>query len=273
LTELVVLSDIHVGSKYAIAPPNAAISQPSDDEDTAFLKLNRIQRDLYNEYVALTKKWAHPDILVINGEPIDGTNYHSPNDLWTTNVIDQMRACKTLIDMWHAKTIYVTRGSDYHVSLTGQPLEEFFGEMVGAKKVANKYASEILNLKVNGKVFNFAHHISISTVFHYKSTPLARELMLMKLNASHFFPRGVQADVVVRSHAHYFWVIQTSGQLGMITPCWKIEDWYMKKKGAGSVGDIGAVRFRIEKDGTIDWDVQLYKFESAKPTLVEYTST
>jgi hypothetical protein len=265
---IVVVSDMHVGSKYAVSPPVVTISESPSFSETTTQKATSIRLQLFEKWKEVTQKYQAPDVLVINGEPIEGTNYKHPSEVWSVNLFDQINAAKQLVQMFNAKKIYVTRGSDYHALVNDQHFEDYFAQLIGAEKIGSKYTQEVLNLSINGRLFNFAHHLPSTLVFQYRSTALARELAMLKLNASHFFPKGLDADVVVRSHVHYFWVIQTTSHIGMITPCWKLEDWYMRRKGAGATSDIGAVQFTVSADGVIDWDASIFKIDSAKPPIV-----
>ena len=119
--------------------------------------------------------------------------------------------------------------------------------------------------EVEGLTFNFAHHIAGSASgWMYRSTPPAKEMMLAQLNASHKWP----FDVLVRSHNHYFWAIQSTNKMAVLTPCWQLQNWFaMRKSSAGTIPDIGAVRFLVEK-GEITLQKKIFRLPEFKPTKV-----
>lgn len=260
MKSLVVLSDCHVGHRLAVAPLTFT------DSNDATYKANKVQRALFEAWSQTVKAWKNPDILVVNGEPIDG---QQPKDkgveAWTTNYLDQIDASVQLVKMFNAKKVFVTRGSNYHVEQGGVSIEEIFGQRIGAEKVDGKFVSNELFLDIEDTTFNFAHHIAGSlSGWMYRSTPPAKEMMLAQLNQSHKWP----FDVLVRSHNHYYWYVGSASKLALLTPCWQLQNWYsLRKTSAGSIPDIGAVRFTVNGDA-YDWDTKLYKPAEAKPPKV-----
>ncbi len=258
---VLVLSDIHVGHRLAVCP--LVFTDSNDATYTA----NKVQRALHRAWIETVKAWKNPDILVINGEPIDG---QQPKDkgveAWTTNYLDQIDASVGLVKMFGAKKTYVTRGSNYHVEQGGVSIEEIFGQRIGAEKVDGRFVSNELFLDVEGVTFSFAHHISGSVSgWMYRSTPPAKEMMLAQLNQSHKWP----FDVLVRSHNHYYWYVGSSSKLALLTPCWQLQTWFVQRKtSAGSIPDIGSVRFAVDGNA-YDWDSKLYNLREAKPPRVK----
>ena len=259
-TSVVFLSDIHVGARLAVSPLSFEMS------DGSTFKANKVQRALNRAWVESATKWLHPDILVINGEPIDGQGPKSRGvEQWTTNYLDQIDAAAELVRMWGAKKIFLTMGSGYHIEQGGVSVEEIFGQRVGAQKVDGRYVTDELFLEVEGVTMNVAHHIASSVSgWNYRSTPIAKEMMLGQLVQSSKWP----FDILVRSHVHYYWVVESAGKLGLITPAWELQTSFMKKKGTmGSVPDIGAVRFIVDGK-THHHEKLLYRLDEAKPSKV-----
>lgn len=255
-----VLSDIHTGHRLAVCPPQFI------DSDGGIYKANRVQKALFEAWYNVVKAWPKPDILIVNGEPIDG---QQPKDkgveAWTTNYLDQIKASVQLVRMFGAKKIYVTRGSNYHVNVDGLSVEELFGEKVGAEKVDGNFVSPELFLEVGGVNFSFAHHISGSVSgWIYRSTPAAKEMLLLHLNASHKHP----FDILVRSHNHYFWVVQSTSKMAVLTPGWQLQTWYNYRRSAsGTVPDIGAVRFLVD-EGEYQLQKKIFRMDAWRPPKV-----
>lgn len=262
MKRVLVVSDIHVGHKFAVSPLSFELS------DGGVYQANRVQKALYQAWNEVATEWKNPDILVVNGEPIDGAQPKNLGvEVWTTDYLEQIKASIELIRMFNAKKIYVTRGSNYHVTVGGVSVEEIFGQMVGAERVDGRHVFPELFLDVDGTSFQFAHHIASSASgWQYKSTPIAKELMLLKLVENRKYP----ADIIVRSHVHYYWAVQTASHLGLITPAWQLQTWFMMQKStASTVPDIGAVRFNVRAEKDFDWEKKLYRMNEWKPTRVK----
>jgi hypothetical protein len=255
---VLVLSDIHVGSRVAVSVPKFI------KNDGSTYEASKVQKALFQAWLEVATKWPKPDVLVINGEPVDG---QQPKDkgvgAWTTDFLDQIDASLALVNMFQPKAVYLTQGSNYHVMVDGVSLEQIYAEKVHAKAADN---GQILNpelfLTVEDVKFNFAHHIPGSASgWMYRSTPPAKEMMLMQLNQSHKWP----FDVMVRSHNHYFWGVMSSSKMAVLTPAWQLQTWFAyRKSSAGTVTDIGAVRFLV--DGPeYKLEKLLYNLPEAKP--------
>lgn len=263
--QVLVLSDLHCGHNFAPAHPDSEISM----EDKT-IELNKIQKQLWESWKVMVKQYVEPDILVINGEPIQGAD--SPTENWTNNIIDQVEGAKLLIDMIKPKKIYLTRGSKWHVTL-GKNMqmnaEEYFGKIINAEKNDGRRAPINLWLKVDGVIFNFAHKISVTRVPHYRSTAITREMFVAYVNQKHLH----NARAIIRSHVHYFWHVESENHHGFITPPWQLKTEFSEEfMGNGGVASLGAIRPRVV-NGVFRWDAEIDKFlvpvEGLRPRLVE----
>ena len=100
-----------------------------------------------------------------------------------------------------------------------------------------------------GKMFNFTHHVGFNKWAAYRTTALAREMAGMHFEKDKLH----KADVIVRSHVHYFVHIQFVNTHGCTTPAWKFPDSHLFRGGvAGTTPDIGAVEFVVEPNGKIE---------------------
>ena len=254
---IVFLSDFQVGHDLAILPPKVEL-QSAAPASPSIVYANDVQKALYRAYMQLVKAWGRPDILVLNGEPIDGQQSKNMGvEVVTANLHDQLNIAKDLIELWNAKSIYLTRGTDYHSTLKGIPLEEVFGEMVGAEFIKGHYAPHELQLEEEGVRFNIAHHIGGSRWMHYRHTPISRELAQHLINVA--IHRKWEADVLIRSHAHYYVYAGNKHMLGIVTPAWQTQTWYSFRGGTGYTSDIGGIRFLV-KDGEYNWESEIFDF-------------
>jgi len=281
------VADLHVGSQTALANP---------DETPKHCVGKPIQEKLYAAWKSATSgPHRKPDALVVVGDAIDGQGRKSGGvDQWTTNIYDQIGHAKELIQMWKAKKVYILGGSKYHVALkdTGWSAEEQLGRDLGAEPYPNqdhipegrRYRSgPHWFLTFEGVTVHFAHHIGVSRVFHYMSTPIAREMMKAKLNdpMKHLWEKAYRewrADpnpdvdllkeirhfktrIVVRGHAHYWWLCDGGASTGMILPAWKCPDSFIIERDPLGYGHIGYAAVTC-KDGVPSIEKHLFPIET-----------
>jgi hypothetical protein len=243
----VIVSDIHDGSLFAVADlDDDAVPRGGPGKQTREALFER-WRD------AAKGKWGEPDFLIVNGDAIDGGNRKKGGvGTWTTDLMAQCDNCVSLIERWKARQIFVVRGSNYHVEAnnSGLQCEEYIARAVGAVEIPHQghiapkrrdHSGWEWYIHLGDITAHCAHKISVSKVFHYQTTPTARQMLQAKLNdrMRHEIER-YRTRVVVRSHAHYFNHIEFSGSKGYVTPCWKALDEFMLSNGPLDISpDIG----------------------------------
>lgn len=295
--KIVAIADLHVGGRVALADPEV-----SGRSDAGY----PVRAALYERWQeAASGPWAKPDALIIDGDIVEGKNRRKGGaGCWTTEPLDQVNHAAKLIKMWDANRTYVLRGSDYHVDSEGLPIEEVLARKIGAEEYPNQehideddreHSGWHWFLHFDGVTIHVSHHISVSKVFHYQSTPTARQMLQAKLNDPlvnwpDFLPNLVDWDadlngeklahqfmeeirtfktqVVLRAHAHYYNTVGYSGTDGFVLPCWKGLDEYMLKKGPLDIKpDLGFLGFTIE-DGDWKYEKNLFKLTDVqKPPL------
>jgi len=246
---VLAISDLHCGSSTAICTPDPEIS----DLDTTY-KPNKLQKELYSVWnECIDELHQKPEVLVLNGEPIDGGNFKGlGKQSWSTNLEDQMKDAEKLIKKIPHKNLLLTRGSGYHVDLQGTNFEEIFAEKMKAQKYRAFGGSGNTDyyalFEMNGKHFNFSHHVGFNKWASYRTTALAREMAGMVFEKD----KVGRADVIVRSHVHYFVHVEFVHTHGIITPAWKYPDGHLFRGGvAGTTPDIGMVEIIVESNGEI----------------------
>lgn len=259
---VVALGDIHAGSRAAICVPDMPLSEGGS------FRYSAAQRALYDAWTLLAKEWQNPDVLIVNGDAIEGqARKESGVSCWSTDLDDQLNCAAILIRQFNAKKTYIIEGTGYHVDAGGKSLEHHLGVQLNAEKIgpAGQRAAQEVFLQVGAHTFHAAHHISVGTGW-YKTTPLARELVFALLNESDFH----KTDIILRSHVHYFCGVEFHRQRGYTLPCWQLRTRYMMKKSAfGMTPSIGAVRFRIH-DSEIRMDKMFFKCKEARPKLFQF---
>lgn len=288
---VVFLADLHVGSRTGLA---IAGEEPHDDVG------HPIRAALYDAYreKARNSEWHRPDALVVAGDAVEGQGRKGAGvDCWTTRYEDQRDMAVELLKMWRADKIYVIGGSKYHVQAgdTGFGIEELIGRELGAEAWPNQghikperrqRSGPHWFLTFEGVTVHVAHHVAISRVFHYKGTPISRELLAAGLNdpmrrmweeqykarTDHNQApaqlveelRAFKTSVVVRAHCHYFWLVDAGGTMGMTLPCWKTADPFIMERDSLGYSHIGFVGMTF-KGGAFAYQKNLFRPESIAP--------
>jgi len=255
------LSDMHVGNEMAVCSPNPKMKGGSYNP-------NKLQKQLYQFWCQARDKCKNPHILVLNGEPCDGSNVKQSGDQeWSTVIKEQINDATKLLKMYSPKYFMMTRGSNYHVQLGADNQEEQLAERLNAvpysglfdierdMKTEGIYAKRtdyFLTFRVNGKVFSVTHHIGFNRWFAYRTTAIAREMADMEFMRGRYWKSEDMPSVIVRSHAHYFVMVRFSTAYGFITPAWKFPDGHLFRGGLGGTApSIGSVEVIVEPNGDI----------------------
>ena len=265
---VLMASDIHDMSRMVVCSDT-----PYNSELDQTMKLTGLQKVLnqgWKDVAADVKdKYGKVDLMVYNGEPVDGANKKNlGQQSWTTNLEDGMQDFMKLDSLISRDKVLLVRGSNYHTTVDGTNIEEILADRMGAIRAkpwgGSGYTDAYAMVNVYGKVFNFSHHIGYSKSMAYRSTALAREMANM-----HFEDDKLgKIDVVVRSHVHYFWHHESVNRHGIITPAWKFADYHLFRGGvAGTTPDIGMVLAQVEPNGDIYVD-KFIKDIGVKPQQV-----
>lgn len=76
------------------------------------------------------------------------------------------------------------------------------------------------------------------------TTPIAKEMVMNELNQMDF----EKFHIIARNHAHYYCAVQFGKSLGLICPCWKGRDEFVKLIGLAFNPSIGYVVLEINGD-------------------------
>ena len=262
---ILVLSDLHIGSKYSVCS-----DEPEIDSGGSY-------RPSYNQK-KLNKAWFEcvdmiqqkPRALVINGEPIDGDNFKSLGDsVWSTELNDQLNDAEKMLNTIKRDEIIFVRGSGYHVTRGATNFEKTLARKMGARKYRSVMgettdADYEANVKLNGKMINFTHHIGYSGWWQYRTTSIARELVKMHFQHK---DNGFHTDLLVRSHVHYYCEVRFPNTKGFTTPAWKFPDGFMYKRGIPELPTVGFMEIIIESNGKILIEPHLVQLQFPKPII------
>ena len=252
--KVLVTADKHVGSKVALAPEcfYKIDYEPTEIRDESHLKVhfeevksikpNTISRKLYKRYEEMCDDVGKVDIHIHLAETCDGFNIKERGkDQYTTDLLIQVSTATYLENMIKAKHREILQGSFYHVG-ANLSTDEMVAALCGAG-----YGYD-LKLTVDKIACYFRHPIGTTrSVWMYKPTKVAREMVLGELNASEYGKFNIYGF----GHVHSFVAVEYGNSYGFTCPGWKGRDSYAKRGSLGWTPQIGYLLFKI--DGN-DWE-------------------
>jgi len=255
---MVVLSDLHCGHILGLTPPSWQFQ--SDNIELGHIA--EMQREGWNWYMnAIKRVGKNIDILVINGDLIDGRGDKSGStELITSDRARQISIGVECVEQWDANQVFMTRGTPYHTG-NHEQFEDLAAEKLGA------YIDNSLDIKVNGKLFNFRHKVAGSTVPHGKATAVIKESFWNLVQSA--YNEVPFADVVIRSHVHYMMINQDSMRYSITTPALQLNSRYGQQQCTG-LTDFGFLVIDIYDNGHIIINPCVAKLElDVKKNVIE----
>lgn len=214
-------------------------------DDPRFIKLANVRRDIWEWFASEVKKIKPVDVLLINGDALDGKGDRSGGTEQITP--DRKVQCDIAMDVIEyidPSVLRMTFGTPYHTG-TGEDWETIIADKADAKIGSHEW------YEVNGVVIDCKHKIVSSQIPHGRLTALAREILWAKMWAAR--QQQPQPDIIIRSHVHYFEQVKHDNCLGFITPALQgLGSKYGARQCSGTV-DIGFLVIDIYNDGEIKW--------------------
>ena len=249
---ILVIGDVHVGSIYGLLPPDFVSSDGSEKPQ------NEGQRYLWRCWEDLKQRTAKfaIDSVVVNGDLIEGKQPKqkcseltlvAPNDQETAAVF-LMRDLRNWLEKNTGREVpfYFVQGTEYHEGRGAEELESIAARVKGANIQSNfsgRHCKELLNLDVGGTVLNFAHHVGGGSGFT-RSGSLDAEALWCQITSSK--GQAVSADLIVRSHLHFFMHVEHTNRHAFLCPCWQLQTRFARHRSAfKAMPDIGALMFHV----------------------------
>lgn len=241
--------DSHCGHRVGLTPPKYQSAIPGDE-------YYKIQIELWDYFKAEVEKLMPIDILIINGDTIDGKGTRSgATELITADVNKQKDIAVECFEWINAKHVVMTYGTPYHTGVT----------VDNEREIADRLGADISDhqwIDVNGTIFDIKHFIGNTTVPYGKGTQVSKDRFQNYIWNEH--EEQPKADIILRSHIHNFIYIGDGTWLGITLPALQGQgSKYGARKCSGHV-DFGFAYFDCHDDGGYDWSWRKLIAESQK---------
>lgn len=245
---VVIFSDTHCGSVFGLLPPDFLDSHEHE------ISQNPGQRYLWEcwlDFAARVKKFK-PDVIVANGDLVDGKQRMQEAEELILNLpLDQEEAavqtCRILRNACPSAQWFFVAGTEYHDGRTARSLENVASRLEAVKYPgvgSGRLCREVLDLDIDGAILNVAHHISGGGGI-YRATALDREAIWSALAGKE--GKSPKADILVRSHVHYFAHVEHASKHAFNCPCWELQTRFMRKRSVYKMlPDIGGLFLTID---------------------------
>lgn len=230
--KILVISDLHVGSRVSIMPDEVSVDQ---HERKMLIQSNTIQKKILTKWEEMVEDVGRVDAVINLGDTCDGVNRKSSGTgLWTTDINLQMEVAKDLLSRIKTNKYLGVQGSYYHV---GDNTSSDKGVTEG---LGGTFGDE-LAIVSEGRRIHCAHDVGVSSSgFAYRTTPIAQQMMLASLGAEYG-----KFSLILRGHAHYFVHVSFTESQGVICPCWKGRDEFAARRSLAYNPHMGYVVINI----------------------------
>jgi hypothetical protein len=134
-------------------------------------------------------------------------------------------------------------------NLTWPDVDFLLNKVQGANISSNftgRHCKEVLDLDIGGTVLNFAHSSWRGIGFHVFGQ-LDAEALWCQITSSK--GQVVSADLIVRSHLHYFMHVEHANRHAFLCPCWQLQTRFARHRSAYKLmPDVGALIFHISPE-------------------------
>ncbi len=246
MRKILVISDLHCGAITGLTPPK--------------WQTNAAQKTMYNIYKNWVKTQGPYDIVIVNGDAIDGTDRKGQGtECITTDRLEQVEIAYACIRESKCDNVQIIAGTPYHTG-EGEDFEKVLADNFNANFKGHGYYN------IEGLEFNIKHKQSGSAMPHMKTGPLAREISQNR----NWFLEGVEpkADVLIRSHTHYFTQVTSQDCIAFSTPGLQALGNKYGSRQCTSPIHFGLLVLEVDK-GRLAWTVskasgQIQKVKSVK---------
>lgn len=245
--KVLIVNDLHCGSVYGLGVPNFV---GGGGYTLPFTETNRF---LYDRWLQMINTVGHVDLVVANGDLVEGLNKKKNGaETLTPYIADQSKIAAELLKQIDAEEYAFTGGSGYHM---GQDIN---GDQEVCDKVGGTWFGPDGYIKIEGIKIHVRHVANYSKLPHSRATPILFDFLIAAI-------QGDDTNIFIRSHTHKFVYAGTHNRLGFTTPCWKGVDTYIREKGMEKT-DCGWVLITIDGN-SYTWQHCVFQAPDTTPIL------
>lgn len=247
-----VIADFHCGHVLGLTP---SVYNPKV-ETSIQLELHGLRALTWDWFVKNVDLLRPIDFVLANGDLIEGKGERSGGtELITMDRLEQAAVARDVIKFIGAPAVYISYGTPYHTG-SSEDLEDLVALMIGAGIKSHG------QLTVYQTVFDYKHFIPSSSMPYGRHTALAKESVWNIIAAAR--EEALQADIIIRSHVHYFTHAEGADWDAFITPALQLSGTKYGLRGPSGPVDFGFLHFDIYPNGDFVWKKHLLVPKRAK---------
>jgi len=237
---VLIIGDTHIGSDTAVCPEEIELDSGN------VISANEIQLAILHEFRTMIDEVGKVDLLILNGDLVDGVNYYGEGaGILTTSMDKQAEVAVDLLSEINFRKVVGCTGTPYHTKKNPNMDKRVIEDLGGV--CMPEISLNIYDTRI------YANHRTPVRMSQWESRAqsVAKDILLNELNQMDFG----HYDIICKSHAHYYIGYDHGSSVGFVLPCFKGRDEFAK----GSVNpfafnpSIGYVMFDIETDGSFSW--------------------
>lgn len=244
-----VVADLHAGSTVAPWPEGILLPDGGRYQPATW---QRYLNDCWADLVEAARR-LRPQVIVVNGDVVQGTKTNKDGQLVTYSVACQAQAARALLEPLAdcCERLYVVRGTEWHEGACSQHVEQLAASLGAEANHAGQHAWPDLYLELGGRVIHFAHHIGVSGVPAYEATVPLRDAITLVTELWRTWGRlGPRVELMVRSHRHRYVHVDAPGQVqAVVTPGWQLKAAFGYRVAPVTWCHIGWILIESEADG------------------------
>jgi len=255
---VVCLSDLHTGHPMGLVPKDSPVASPD------YTPQGRWQNTLREFYYDLVKRYAKPDMVICNGDALDGPGRKSAGmEQLTTDMAIQSDMAFDALEVWQPADGYrILSGSGYHVDGYGT-WERTLADRLGATYNNEDY------FYIEGTPIHVRHYIGVGANSGTQVGILGGDAIKMLLARETV--KYPEAKVLIRSHVHTYTFAGTSKWLAMTLPSLQLPFTLYGSRLAPKAYDVGIVILDFDRNGGVAWHPELLDIKVTVPETDHYS--
>jgi hypothetical protein len=247
LKRIVFVGDAHAGHRVGLTCPRYQSAIHGE-------QYHRIQVELWDYYSKVIKSLQPIDILVHNGDAIDGKGARSgATELIHADPGIQVEMAYEGLSIAEAGTYILTYGTPYHTG-SDTDYERVLADRLGADIKGHQW------IEVNGTTFDIKHKIGGSSVPYGKNTQISKDRLWNYIWSE--YDEQPKSDVFIRSHVHYFTYCGEDNWLGIVLPALQGQGSKFGARQCSGIVHFGVVWVDCYDDGSYTWSRKILRARS-----------